>query len=268
MSEQLEKLIAEYSPKYCQLLEEAYGKHMMSEGGAKAIERMFEEVNLTNQTMLDFGSGLGGVAFYLTESYQVKVTGVDINPWMIEASYLSIPQDKINQLQFFQLTELNKLPLADNTFDIIFSKGVLTHIEDKLPLFKKFHKLLKPNGTLIIDDWLSPYSGRWGEKISKLSELDELTLYANSPEDYQRLLEQSGFVKINFRNENPYYYQYNLEIIDRLKHKLKSNHKNSPFTEKDYLDSIAGYQLISDALKDKQLLVKNIYATAASNCLV
>ena len=58
-----EKIVAEYPEDYCVLLEEAYGPRMMSEGGEKAIEDMFLNIDLTGKKLLDFGSGLGGRRF-------------------------------------------------------------------------------------------------------------------------------------------------------------------------------------------------------------
>lgn len=56
-----------YTDEYCHQLELAYGNNMMSEGGGDAIENMFENIDIEHKKALDFGSGLGGVAFYLAE---------------------------------------------------------------------------------------------------------------------------------------------------------------------------------------------------------
>ena len=56
------------------MLEAGYGKSMMSEGGASAIERLFEGILLEGKKALDIGSGLGGVPFYLAENHSMEVT--------------------------------------------------------------------------------------------------------------------------------------------------------------------------------------------------
>lgn len=87
-----QKMIEEYSAEYCLLLEIAYGKGMMSEGGSQAIENMFAGIELKNKRMLDIGFGLGGVALYLAEKYAARVTGIELNPWLAEEATRRIPE--------------------------------------------------------------------------------------------------------------------------------------------------------------------------------
>lgn len=43
-----ETLEEEYTPQYCCMLEDAYGKNMMSEGGVEGITHMFSDILLQN----------------------------------------------------------------------------------------------------------------------------------------------------------------------------------------------------------------------------
>ena len=57
----LATIIEEYPIDYCKSLELAYGDGMMSEGGSKAIDELFENITLSpGQRLLDLGCGLGG----------------------------------------------------------------------------------------------------------------------------------------------------------------------------------------------------------------
>ena len=178
MSDDVQKIIEEYSEEYCKLLEVAYGNGMMSEGGEEAIDRMFFSENLENKTLLDIGFGLGGAAIYLAEKHHATVFGVEINPWMVEEATRRTPLSLKDKVKFFQYHPEEKLPFADHLFDIVFSKGVLTHLKNKTYLFREVKRILKPGGSFIIDDWLSPQEGHWGERLRLMCEKEKLTLYA------------------------------------------------------------------------------------------
>lgn len=152
MQEDIEKLIHEYPEDYCLFLEEAYGQGMMSEGGEKAIENMLSKEQLHNQTVLDIGFGLGGVVFYLAQKYQVKISGLEINPWMVKEAKRRTPAELNSYVNFYEYHPKKTVPFPDNHFDLVFSKGVLTHLDDKTTLFREIYRVLKPQGVIIIDD--------------------------------------------------------------------------------------------------------------------
>lgn len=255
MSNDVQKIIAEYSEEYCLLLEAAYGSHMMSEGGEHAIDRMFSKETLQNKVLLDIGFGLGGVAFYLAEKYQAYVSGIEINPWMVKEATHRTPENLKERVHFFQHHPDTPLAFPDNHFDIVFSKGVLTHLKDKRQLFSEIKRILKPGGAFIVDDWLSPETGKWGERLDKMCATEGLTLYAETEEAYKSLLSESGFINIVMRDENSHYYQYNTEIVQRLLEEKK--HPRNPLLDNKTIEEFSqGYQLIADSIKDNELLIR------------
>ena len=127
----LQKLIEEYSEEYCHMLEAAYGKGMMSEGGAVAIEQMFAGIDMQNKSALDIGFGLGGVAFYLAEKYQTHVTGLEINPWMVAETIKRAPTSLQPLTNFLLYENVSSLDFADKNFDIVYSKGVFSSCKQK-----------------------------------------------------------------------------------------------------------------------------------------
>lgn len=250
------KLIDEYSEDYCLYLESTYGDHMLSEGGTIAIDRMFEGTSLKNKKVLDIGFGLGAAAFYLAEKYQANVNGIELNPWMVEEATRRIPERLRSMVNFVLYQKPPLLPFSDQHFDIVYSKGVLVHLNDKYPLFNEIHRVLKPGGFLIIDDWLSPKNGEWGQRLQKLCELEDLTLYAQTENDYKTLLEKTGFTDIEMRSENENYVKYNQNIISRLKQPEVKIPFIKKFTEKSWQEAIEGYQLIADSIQSNELLIR------------
>lgn len=250
------KIIAEYSKEYCHLLEMAYGNGMMSEGGAFGIEQMFAGINVKNKTMLDIGFGLGGVAIYLAEKYQADVNGIEINPWMIEEATKRIPQ-KLKHLLSFHLYK-NNIAFPDKSFDIVYSKGVLCHLEDKTKLFYDIFRVLKNDGQLVIVDWLSPSFGKWSENITKMCELEDLTLFAETETSYRKILLEIGFKDIKIYDENQNYAKFNHDIAERLQQKEIAKACIAKFSEQEWHNSIEGYLLIAKAIENQELLIRRI----------
>jgi len=90
----------EYTPRYCLQLEAAYGPGMMSEGGGAGIEQLFSGADLHGKRLLDIGSGLGGAACYLAAAYQARVTGLEVNSWMVAKATQNIPDSLQGRVDF------------------------------------------------------------------------------------------------------------------------------------------------------------------------
>lgn len=256
----IEKINADYTEEYCAFLEAAYGNNMLSEGGTEAFENLFAQDNPSNKKILDIGFGLGALAFYLAEKYQSQVTGLEINPWMVEETIRRTPDDLKNQVEFLCYNPDQPLPFADASFDIVVSKGVLTHLQNKSFLFKEIYRILKPEGRLLIDDWLSLHNNQWGESIQKMCELEDLTLYALNEASYLELLANSGFKKIESANQSNLYLQYNCDIVENLK---KHDKNSTAFQLNGFSldDAIQSYTLIAQGIEQKELIVQHFRCT-------
>ncbi len=249
------KLIDEYNLDYCYFLEAVYGKGMMSEGGSSAIDSMFEGVDIEHKTALDIGSGLGGVGIYLAKKFSMNIAGIDINASMIREANQRIPAELTKKVSFQVYNDITRLPFANKQFHIVFSKGVLTHVKDKAPLFKEAHRILKTEGKFIINNWLSPVDNKWGARFLQMCEMENLTLYAVSEKTYQKIIEDAGFQVINLKDETANYASYNQELSNSLKEEPHATNFIEKFGEKSWKDAYEAYQLIADSMKDRELLV-------------
>ncbi len=249
-----ETLEEEYTPAYCSMLEDAYGKNMMSEGGADGICHMFSDISLDNKVALDIGSGLGGVAFYLAERHSMQITGLEINPWMVAESEKRTQDALKGKINFVFNTNNGSLPFSDNHFDVIYSKGVLTHLESKEELFNECYRLLKDDGLLVITDWLSSDIGKWGSHMGKLIELEHLSIYPESEKDYVSCLEKSRFKIVSVRDDSTLYRDYNMGIAESLRTarlELLTGHEDRAAMQA----SIEGYESIAKAIEVGELRV-------------
>ena len=148
------------------------------------------------------------------------------------------------------------LPFADNTFDIIISKGVLVHVHDNLPLFQQFHRVLKPGGQLIINDWLSPVSAPWGQNLQAMCEAESLTLYAHTLSQYEACLAQAGLTLVSIVSEDAAYVQYNEEIAAQLAAPENQQTLLPHFPASGWQEAVASYQGFADSIAEGERLTK------------
>jgi SAM-dependent methyltransferase len=116
------------------------------------------------EIVLDLGSGAGFDAFLAAERVGKtgKVIGVDMTPEMVEKARMNGEKFKISNVEF-RLGEIEKLPVPDNSVDVVLSNCVINLSPDKSAVFKEIHRALKHGGRIIISDILR--SGEMPEEI-------------------------------------------------------------------------------------------------------
>jgi len=96
--------------------------------------------------VLDVGSGVGGPARYLAETYGCRVTGVDLSePFVDAARYLTERTGQTGQVSF-QTGSALALPFNDGHFDVALLQHVSMNIADRAQLYREIRRVLKPGG--------------------------------------------------------------------------------------------------------------------------
>jgi len=148
------------------------------------------------EVVLDLGAG-GGFDCFLAAK-QVgdtgRVIGVDMTPDMLSLARRNAEKLGLTNVDF-RLGEIEHLPVADGTVDVILSNCVINLSPDKGQVFKDAFRVLKPGGRLAISDVVATATLPESMKNDP-SMLAGCVGGAAEVSDVEALLEAAGFVEI------------------------------------------------------------------------
>jgi ubiquinone/menaquinone biosynthesis C-methylase UbiE len=112
---------------------------------------------------LEIGSGTGYFSLNLLQAGVIRqATCTDISPGMLatlrdNAERLGLEIETV-------VTDAERLPFEDASFDLVLGHAILHHIPDLPRAFAEFHRVLKPSGTVVF----AGEPSRYGDRIARI----------------------------------------------------------------------------------------------------
>ena len=162
-------------------------------GGLTATAEFAKRIEIARGSdVLDAGCGLGGPARFLAETYDCKVTGVDLTPSYVAMANHLTERAGLSDRVRCQVGDLTRLDLGDQTFDLVWTQHVAMNIRDRRALYASLRRVTRPGGRLAFYDALATddqpeviYPTPWAQSAETSTVLTEA--------DTRAVLSESGF---------------------------------------------------------------------------
>jgi len=153
------------------------------------------------EVVMDLGSGAGFDCFLAADKVgeSGRVIGIDMTAEMIEKARGNARKGNYKNVEF-RLGEIENLPVADNSVDVVISNCVINLSPDKKRVYEEAFRVLKPGGRVMVSD------------IALLKELPaalkgNIAAYvgcvagATTREEYLTTMATAGFTNVEIVNE-------------------------------------------------------------------
>lgn len=201
-------------------LELIWGEGFLSPGGASEVSRILGDKDITGCEVLDIGCGVGGAAVTLVQQHGVKaVTGIDVEKDLVGLANNRLCKKGLEAKITYQLVSPGPLPFANQSFDIVFSKDAILHVQDKRKLYSEMLRILRPGGWIMIGDWLAGEQPLSGTSLEELVTQEENFIMVSLSE-IGEIIQDLGFVEIELVDRNTWYLEEAKAELQRLRNQI------------------------------------------------
>lgn len=188
------------------------------------------------QTVLDLGSGAGIDCFLAARQVGEtgRVIGVDMTPEMLERARANAESGGYGNVEF-RLGEIEHLPVADESIDVIISNCVLNLSDQKPQVLAEAYRVLRKGGRLVVSDMVSEVP------VPEVLEGNLDAVAACLPTFRDAYLDQfraAGFADVTITAETPYPASYIMDDPGVRQH-VASTPEAEPVLQR-FASSIAG----------------------------
>jgi len=208
--------VSEYHDSMVAFLEWIWGRDFMAPGGEGNVDRMVEGIDLAGKRVLDIGCGIGGPAFVLARKYGAHVTGVDLEPQLIDRATRRAAELGLSRQTEFRAVSLGPFGFPAASFDVVFTSGALTQTEDKAGIVAECLRVLKPGGALTCYDWLKG-EGELSDDMRYFFQMEGLTYNLITLAELGRYLIEGGFEDVTMEDASDWYRRESRREYDRMR---------------------------------------------------
>jgi arsenite methyltransferase len=158
------------------------------------------------ETVVDLGSGAGIDCFLAAQKVgeKGKVIGVDMTHEMIDKAREYAQKGDYKNVEF-RLGEIENLPIADDTADVIISNCVINLSPNKKRVFEEAFRTLRPGGRLMVSDIV--LLKELPEAIKKKAHPASCVRGALLKSQYLETIEQAGFRDVEIIEEKQHSFE-------------------------------------------------------------
>ena len=175
------------------------------------------------ERVLDLGSGAGFDCFLAAKKVGAKgkVIGVDMTPEMLDKARANAAKGKYTNVEF-RLGEIENLPVADNSVDVIISNCVINLAPNKKRVFEEAFRVLAPKGRVMVSDivLLKPLPDAVKESVEAYA---GCIAGAEIKDNYLDAIRKAGFTDVKVLDEKTYPLEYIVseEVFEKALGKLE-----------------------------------------------
>eukprot|EP00164_Ancoracysta_twista_P001124 GFYU01001476.1.p1 GENE.GFYU01001476.1~~GFYU01001476.1.p1 ORF type:complete len:274 (-),score=115.80 GFYU01001476.1:83-904(-) len=220
--------------------ERVFGHGFVSTGGLETTQEIVAMAELKpGMKVLDVGCGIGGGDFYMAKTYGVEVLGIDLCTNMLGLAKERQATDGKGLKCTFEEQDVLKIDYPEASFDVIYSRDTIIHIDDKLNLFSKFYKWLKPGGKVLISDYnVGPNPEVFSDEFKAY--LKQRGYHLVSVAKYGQTLTDAGFANVQAQDRSKQW----IDVLNHELSKLEGMRDSflAEFSQKDYDDLEEGWK--------------------------
>jgi len=202
------------------------------------------------ETVVDLGSGAGLDCFIAAKKVGEKgrIIGVDMTPQMVDKARENARKGNYKNAEF-RLGEIENLPVADNTADVVISNCVINLAPNKKRVFEEAFRVLKPRGRLMVSDVV--LLEELPAAIKKRAHPASCIQDAVMKEKYLETIRQAGFQDVRIVNETGY-------------SEYAVDDSNAKVIVADLVKDSQELKSVSELKKEDKEILRKIFASIAS----
>jgi ubiquinone/menaquinone biosynthesis C-methylase UbiE len=176
------------------------------------LERLIKNRRASYPTVVDVGCGWGRSFKMLNDRFAPKrLVGIDLNPEMLAATAVEAGHHGLSVE--LHRSSLSRLPLPDESVDMVFCHQTFHHVVDQEAAVHEFHRVLRPGAPLLFAESTRRYIESW---IIRLLFHHPMHVQKTAPE-YLAMIRSAGFVIDSDAISYPYLWwsRSDLGLFDR-----------------------------------------------------
>uniref|UniRef100_A0A8K9XY35 phosphoethanolamine N-methyltransferase n=1 Tax=Oncorhynchus mykiss TaxID=8022 RepID=A0A8K9XY35_ONCMY len=227
----------------CWLLEKV-GRDTACQEGFRTFQQFLDNQQYTRKGILRyekmFGAGYVSTGGHSTTKEFVNL--LNLKPGMKVGLFYFYASIVLNMFYMsfnvhFEVADATKREFPEASFDVVYSRDTILHIDDKLAMFKRFHSWLKPGGQVLITDYCcgeKPWTPPFQEYVKQRGYI----LY--TPPQYGKFLQQAGFSNVRAEDRTTQFMQVIQTELERAG--AMEDEFIKEFSEEDYLAIVNGWR--------------------------